>query len=77
MPDLNPQPLPPRTVNVSLPASVMFNIDVFHDALKSVLGHTGCPTCTSGIDFRWSIFQDFVVNEAGQARPVTPERFSQ
>lgn len=71
MAELNPQPLPPgREIRVLAPEAVLYDLDAFQRALRSVLGHTGCQACTSGINFRWQVFEEFVVNQAGEARPT-------
>jgi hypothetical protein len=71
MADLNPQPLPPgRAIRVSAPASVLYDLDAFQRALASILGQTGCRTCTSGMNFIWETYSEFAVDRAGQASPV-------
>ena len=73
MAELNPQPLPPgRSVRISAPASVLNNLEAFQKAQAGVLRQAGCPTCTSGLNLLWREFTDFMVNEAGEVRPVAP-----
>jgi len=70
MPDLNPQPLPPGTIKVSLPVEVLYNLEAFQKVQASVLGRTGCPTCTSGGHFIWQMYEEFAVNPALEVTPV-------
>lgn len=70
--ELNPQPLPPgRAIRVSVPESVLFDLERFQRAQASVLAHTGCPTCTSGVHVFWQVFSEYVVDAEGNARPVS------
>lgn len=70
MAELNPQPLPPgRDIRVVAPDAVLYDLETFQRAQASVLSHTGCPTCTSGLNFHWQAFEEFVVDPAGEARP--------
>lgn len=69
--ELNPQPLPPgRTIRVSVPASVMFDLEKFQRAQASVLAQVGCPYCTSGVNIFWQTYSEYVVDPSGEARPV-------
>jgi hypothetical protein len=70
MPDLNPQPLPPgHEIVVKLPASILFDVEAFHRAQRSVLTRLGCSSCTSGFDILWRVLhQEFVVNEKGEVK---------
>lgn len=69
--ELNPQPLPPgRNVRVSVPPSVLFDLEKFQRAQASVLTHTGCPTCTSGLNLLWQAFSEYAVDADGNARPI-------
>jgi hypothetical protein len=61
-----------RRVRVTAPASVLNDFEQFQKALQGVLGQTGCPRCTSGIDFIWQEFEDFAISAEGEIRPVTP-----
>jgi len=70
MSELNPQPLPPRRIRVQIPASVMYDIDKFQEAQRSVLGELGCEGCNSGLPIWWEMYEDFVVNAELQVRPV-------
>jgi hypothetical protein len=71
MADLNPQPLPPgRAIRVSAPASVLYDLEAFQRALTGVLGQSGCPMCTSGLNLIWQAYTEFAVDPAGEVRPV-------
>jgi hypothetical protein len=70
--ELQPQPLPPGIpVRVNVPASVLFDLEKFQRAQASVLGHAGCPTCTSGLNLHWKVFSDYEVDHSGAVRPVS------
>jgi hypothetical protein len=60
-----------RQVRVSAPASVLYNFEQFQKALQGVLGLSGCPMCTSGMNFIWQEFQEYTVSAEGEVRPVT------
>ncbi len=73
MTELNPQPLPPgRSLRISLPASVLYDLETFQKAQAGILKYAGCPGCTSGLHLLWQAFTDFTVNQAGEVRPVAP-----
>ena len=72
-PELNPQPLPPgRSIRISAPASVLNDLETFQRVQAAVLKQAGCPGCHSGLNLSWQAFTDYVVNEAGEIRPVAP-----
>lgn len=71
MADLNPQPLPPRTVNVTMPAEVAFDLEKTQAVLAEVMNRVGCPACTSGIDIRFKMEENFAVDrETLSVRPI-------
>ena len=70
MADLNPQPLPPRSIKVHLPPNLLYDLDSFQKVQRSVLNQVGCPGCTSGIQIHWQIFEQFVVNDVGDIHPI-------
>jgi hypothetical protein len=72
MADLNPQPLPPgRTVNVTVPAEVAYDLEKTQAVLAAVLDRAGCRTCTSGIDIRFKLEENFFVDrETGSVRSI-------
>jgi hypothetical protein len=71
---LNPQPLPPRATTVYAPRDVLWDLDRFQKALKSILDQAGHPGCTSGLQLDWRHFEDYVINERLEAVPVIAER---
>jgi hypothetical protein len=71
MADLNPQPLPPRTVNVTVPTEVAFDLGKTQAVMADIMNRVGCPTCTSGIDLRFKLEENFAVDPQTLAvRPV-------
>jgi len=56
MAGINPQPLPPRPeIVVKVPANILFDVEGFHRAQRSVLTRLGCSSCTSGFDILWRV----------------------
>lgn len=51
-----------RTVHVTLPAEIAFDLDRFHEAQKGILGKLGCMACCSGWDIRYDIQRSFVID---------------
>jgi hypothetical protein len=70
MADLNPQPLPPREQLVHLPAEILYDLEAFQRVQASLLAKAGHQGCTSGLQFRWLAYEEWVVDPAGQVRPV-------
>jgi hypothetical protein len=55
MADLNPQPLPPRSVvSVYVPTKTLYDLESMQKITAQVLDKLGCPGCHSGriLDFR-------------------------
>jgi hypothetical protein len=52
-----------RTVQVSLPASVAFDLDRFQEVQRSILDKLGCGACCSGWDIRFDLQRQFLVDE--------------
>jgi hypothetical protein len=71
MPDLNPQPLPPRAIRVTAPSSVLNNLKDFQEVQASVLREAGCPGCHSGLRLIWNDFEEYEVSQNGEVRGVT------
>ena len=61
MPELNPQPLPPR-VRIHVPSDVLFSLDKMHKVTASVLGKLGCGGCHSGRILEFLAIDEFIVN---------------
>lgn len=74
MADLNPQPLPPRevAVTVHVPPEILGNLETFQKVQASVFGRFGCPGCNSGIQIDWKQIKEFVVTPDLDLRPVQP-----
>jgi hypothetical protein len=51
-----------RTVRVTLPREVAYNLDQFQAVQKDILGKLGCLACCSGFDIRWEFDQRFLVD---------------
>jgi hypothetical protein len=74
MADLNPQPLPPRqvAVTVHVPPEILGNLDSFQKVQASVFGRFGCPGCNSGIQIDWRQIEEFVVTPELELKAVGP-----
>jgi len=72
MNELNPQPLPPKTIRVSVPGEVLNDLERFQKVQASVLGRAGCAACTSGMQIIWQNFENWVVDVEGGVRAVFP-----
>ena len=74
MAELNPQPLPPRevAVTVHVPPEILGNLDSFQKVQASVFGRFGCPGCNSGIQIDWRQIEEFVVTPELELQPVAP-----
>jgi hypothetical protein len=69
--EVNPGPRPwTGDVRVSVPASVLYDLEEFQRVQAAVLGQAGCRGCTSGMNFIWQVYSEFAVNAAGEVRPV-------
>ena len=67
--DLNPQPLPPRATRIYASREVLYDLDKFQSALKSVLDRAGHTGCTSGLQLDWIQFEQFFIDDKFQAQP--------
>jgi hypothetical protein len=76
MSELNPQPLPPREVSVTVhvPEEILGNLEAFQKVQASVFDRFGCGGCNSGIVIDWKRFAEFVVTPDLQIQPVVPAR---
>jgi hypothetical protein len=63
--------LPDKTIRVSLPASVAFELDKFQEVHKSILDRLGCGACCSGFDIRFDLQRRFVVDEQLNVRDIS------
>jgi len=61
-----------RTVQVSIPAEVAFDLDRFQQVQKGILGKLGCMACCSGWDIRFDVQRRFVVSADLEVREDVP-----
>lgn len=75
MAELNPQPLPPGelTVTVHVPPEVLGNLESFQKVQASIFGKFGCPECNSGIQIDWRRLTEFVVTPDLGLEPVAQQ----
>ena len=59
-------PMPGRTVHVTVPVSLANNFEKMQSVTKQVLGKLGCGGCHSGFDFRFIHEHEFNFNEKGE-----------
>lgn len=52
-----------RTVRVSLPAAVAFDLDRFQEVQRGILDRLGCQACCSGWDIRFDLQRQFLVDD--------------
>lgn len=57
-----------RTVQVTIPAEVAFDLESFQKVQKDILGRLGCMACCSGFDIRFDIARRFVVDSNLEVR---------
>jgi hypothetical protein len=70
MSELNPQPLPPRAVQVAVPGDILGDLERFQKVQASLLARLGCAGCTSGKQIIWQDYENWVVDVEGSVRPV-------
>ena len=56
-------PTPERTVRVSLPGKIAYDLNAFQKAQATILDRLGCTACCSGWDIRFDIVRNFAVDE--------------
>jgi hypothetical protein len=56
----------PQKINVTLPASIAYDLKGFQKIQASILEKLGCAACTSGHDIRLNIERDFLVDVKGR-----------
>lgn len=76
MSELNPQPLPPRevAVTVHVPGEVLGNLESFQKVQAGIFDRFGCGECNSGIMIDWRRFEEFYVTPDLRVEPVAPAR---
>ena len=74
MADLNPQPLPPRELNVTVhvPTAVLADLGAFQKVQASIFDRFGCGGCNSGVLIDFKHIQEFYVTPELEVRPVLP-----
>lgn len=60
---LSSDPKLDRTVRVSIPAKVAFDLDSMQQVTANILERLGCPACHSGWDIRFDMERQFLVDE--------------
>ena len=56
-------PTPERTIRVTLPAKVAYDLKALQKVQASILDRFGCPNCHSGLDIRFDVVRSFAVDE--------------
>lgn len=63
MPDLNPQPLPPRaSIRIYVTREVAYDLKKMNQVTANVLNKLGCGGCHSGRFLDFQMIEDYVVN---------------
>ena len=55
-------PTPERTIRVSLPGKIAYDLNAFQKAQATILDRLGFTACCSGWDIRFDIVRDFAVD---------------
>ena len=55
-----------NVVRVTVPLKVGFNLNQMQKITASVLDRFGCPNCHSGLDIRFDIERNFLVDKKGK-----------
>ena len=56
-------PTPERTIRVSLPGKIAYDLNAFQKAQATILDRLGCAACCSGWDIRFDIIRNFTVDK--------------
>lgn len=51
-----------RVIRVKVPASALYDLDMFKQIQAKIMRELGCPACSSGHDIRYDIERDFVID---------------
>lgn len=72
MADLNPQPLPPRevAVTVHVPTAILADLGAFQKVQASIFDRFGCGGCNSGVIIDFKHLTEFFVTPDLEVRPV-------
>ncbi len=55
-------PLPERTVRVTIPVDVAYDLGRFQKVLANLAEKFGCPACCSGVDITFRTEREFIVD---------------
>jgi len=72
MSELNPQPIPPGEVRVTVhvPTAILANLDAFQKVQASIFDRFGCGGCNSGVLIDFRHLQEFYVTPNLDVHPV-------
>jgi hypothetical protein len=64
--------LPPgdKLIRVHASAEVLNSLEKFQEVQASLLAKAGHPGCTSGMQFLWQAYSEWVVDPSGEVNPV-------
>jgi hypothetical protein len=57
-------------IHVTVPASVLNDLEAFQRVQAEILGKSGCLTCTSGYHLIWHTYSEFAVDEDGHVEAI-------
>ena len=63
-------PVPERTIRVTVPAKVAYNLRSLQKVQAVVLERLGCPKCHSGFDIRFDQVRSFAADERLRIREI-------
>jgi hypothetical protein len=74
MSELNPQPIPPGEVRVTVhvPTAILADLHAFQKVQASIFDRFGCGNCNSGVIIDFKHLQEFYVTPELDVRPVLP-----
>ncbi|HID29265.1 MAG TPA: hypothetical protein EYP19_04590 [Desulfobacterales bacterium] len=55
-----------NVVRVTVPLKVGYNLKKMQEVTASILDRFGCPNCHSGLDIRFDLERNFLVNAKGK-----------
>lgn len=72
MSELNPQPLPPREVQVTVhvPTAILADIGAFQKVQASIFDRFGCGGCNSGVVIDFKHLKEFYVTPELEVQPM-------
>ena len=57
-------------IRVTVPASVLNDLEAFQRVQAEILGKSGCLTCTSGYHLIWQAYSEFAVDDDGHVEAI-------